>query len=257
MRTSHSMPAPNLVGEKKKTRTNAIVLYSFGAIIAALILLFVGYVLYFMWQFRFGDPNTLQELERSLRPSQFTQIDARSLSSVYIEDYEKYIHPHNPSVGPNDAPITLIAFIDFECPFCQRSYPITKEITQQFSGAIRFVFKHLPLSAIHPQALDAAVASSCAHKQNAFWPYYDQLFTQKNLDTDSLLSMAQQSGLEKNSFSACLSQNPFIQDIQQDAADAIEIGVRGTPTYILNGQVLEGVISKKQWKELILSQLRQ
>lgn len=250
------MPAPNLVDIKKKTRTKAIILYSIGGILLFFLLFFIGYVLYFMWQFRFGDPETLQRLEQSLRPPQFTQVDARSRDSEQVDHFETYIRKHNPILGSSDAPVKIIAFIDFECPFCQRSYPITKDVVQQFSGAVQFVFKHLPLSSIHPQAHDAAIASSCAHDQNKFWDYYDALFESKKIDADSLIIAAQHVGMNTTAFETCMQRNPNGSQIQQDTLDAVDVGVRGTPTYLLNGRILEGVITKEQWKEYILEELQ-
>jgi protein-disulfide isomerase len=81
-----------------------------------------------------------------------------------------------PSVGPKDAPVTIVEYSDFECPFCQRAYPTVEQVMKEYNGKVRLVYKQLPLTNLHPHAQGAALASVCAQKQNKFWEYYHKLF---------------------------------------------------------------------------------
>jgi protein-disulfide isomerase len=175
---------------------------------------------------------------------------------VIVDQPEQYIHAANPTTGGENAPVQIIMFIDFECPYCQRSYPIVKELTQRYGDVIELIFKHFPLESIHPDALPAARGASCADDQGAFWPYYDVLFTSRQLDEASLLSHADTLGLDIQTFSTCLNSQKHEQEIEQDLLDGIDIGVRGTPTYVVNGIKIEGVLSKEIWDAVILEQLQ-
>lgn len=94
----------------------------------------------------------------------------------FIPEARKIDLGNAPSVGPNDAPVTIVEFSDFECPFCQRAYPTVEQIMSEYKGKVRLVYKQLPLTNLHPHAQGAALASVCAQKQNKFWDYYHKLF---------------------------------------------------------------------------------
>lgn len=147
-----------------------------------------------------------------------------------------------PSTGPADAPITIVEFSDFQCPFCQRFYRETfKQLMAAYPGKIRFVYRHLPLTTIHPEAFPAAEAAMCANEQNAFWDYHDKLFeNQDKLGSELYSQIASNLGLDTVRFEACLKAGRYKDLIQKDADFALGLGVQSTPTFFINGLAIVG-----------------
>ncbi|MCB9798434.1 DsbA family protein [Candidatus Nomurabacteria bacterium] len=169
---------------------------------------------------------------------------------------KKLIRPFNPTLGNSNADVVILAFIDFECPYCAQSYPIFERVVKKYGDAIFVVFKNLPLDDIHPDARRSALAAMCAHDQNQFWPYYRSLFSTRQLLTEHLVSQARSLKLNTESFTTCLTEKTHDQNIQRDIADAISVGAQGTPTYIVNGAKISGILSEQDWDQIILSFLK-
>jgi protein-disulfide isomerase len=226
------------------------------AIVAGGFLVTTGYYTYVQV---FGNAEEQTALAERF-DAQFTSAQSGrgirgSLSTIDIDPTE-IISPHAPKFGAENPQVTIIAFIDFECPFCREAYPSFQEIRKHYSPAVQVVFKHFPISSIHPHAEAASLAAQCASDQDMFWEYYELIFTEAKLDTPSLKRYASMLGLDDRSFSACLSSKKHEAYITEDLADGYEIGVRGTPTYIMNGKKIEGVIDAATWNSLIVSELQ-
>ncbi len=147
-------------------------------------------------------------------------------------------------------------FIDFECPFCQQSYPVTKEIFEKYAPAVRVVFKHYPLVATHQQARMAANASMCADEQNKFWEFYDATFQGPGVNRTLLNQYARDIGLNMIQFEECMNMLPYDDQITQDARDGLALGAVGTPTYFVNQRKVQGVIDTATWNQIILDALQ-
>ena len=158
--------------------------------------------------------------------------------------------------GDERAPITIVAFIDFECPYSQKGYSIFADVMRRYEPVARVVFKHMPVELLHPNARQASLAAACANAQGKFWEYYDLLFTERQLDTASLNTYATQLGLNGQQFSDCLVSAQFGNAVDQDFADGAALGVAGTPTYFVNGTKIEGVVGADVWDDVIVSQLQ-
>ena len=169
-----------------------------------------------------------------------------------IKDINDFIRPNNPVFGKKDAPITILAFIDFECPYSSEAYADFKKIMSKYEPVIRVIFKNLPLINLHPDAMVAAEAGMCANEQNKFWPYYDLLFTKKDLENNPFVAYAEELGLNQDKFSICLGEEKYLPQITQDVSDAVSLGLRGTPTYFVNGAIIEGNITEADWDKVIL-----
>lgn len=157
-----------------------------------------------------------------------------------------------PHVGDISAKARIVEFGDFECPYCEQSFSIVREILQQYQGRIYFVFRDFPLTDIHPHALPAAEAAACAAEQGKFWEMHDKLFiNQDNLEEADLRKYAQAIGLNATQFSSCFKANKYLPEINQDIDDGIGFGVRATPTFFINGYKIEGVIPKDLFRQLI------
>jgi protein-disulfide isomerase len=147
-----------------------------------------------------------------------------------------------PSRGPADAPITVVEFTDYECPFCKRhtteTYPL---INANYGGEIRYVIRNFPLTSIHPHAQKAAEAAECAFDQGLFWEYHDKLFAESpDLQVDRLKQYAGEVGLDQAAFSQCLDSGQKRQLVEADFQDAVALGLRGTPGFFVNGRALYG-----------------
>lgn len=236
--------------------TGGIVFLIILAFIISIILIFVAFFVYFSLQIRFGNA---EELEQKFN-SRFTSnqsVVGEAMTSVIEEDTKTFIRSHNATFGNPNAGVTIIVFSDFECQFSQQSFPIFQQVMQTYEPAIKVVFKNISLGSTDAPGFQASVAASCANQQNKFLEYYNILFTQKNFDQVSLIKYAEDLGLNKNLFTACLKAEKNIFDIQQDIKDAIALNLRGTPTFIVNNKKIEGVADLNQWTSIILSELEQ
>lgn len=157
-----------------------------------------------------------------------------------------------PSRGPDDAPITIVEFSDFECPFCRRFFEQTYgSLLEAYPGQIRFVYRNLPLTSIHPNAMSAAVASLCAHDQDAYWDYHDKLFGSEVLGQDVYIQYATDLGLDMDEFTACLESGKHEEFIQQDMEFAFNLGIQSTPTFFINGLAIVGAQPLVNFQQLI------
>lgn len=152
----------------------------------------------------------------------------------------------NPSIGPNDAPVTLVEFADFECPHCKEFNDNFVAIRAKYPQ-VRLIYKDYPLVDIHPWAETASVAARCAYMQSpdAFWKMHDVIF--KNQDNitpdnafDELNSFAKDAGLDADAFKSCLSSPEAAKAVEANRADAITLGVSSTPTIYVNGRPVVG-----------------
>jgi protein-disulfide isomerase len=148
----------------------------------------------------------------------------------------------DPAIGPADAPVTIIEFSDFQCPYCARFQSQTlPQILSNYGDRVRFIYRDFPLTGLHENALKAAEASECADEQGAYWKYHDLLFqNQSALDDASLKNYAASLGLDTAAFNECLDSDKYMSEIQKDYQDGIAAGVQGTPAFFINGMPLSG-----------------
>lgn len=236
-------------------RSSRTILTFFGIPIGILILLFVGLVGWYTYQLTAGDVESRLDLVATYDPEAFSALSNQSHNFTTIDHIEEYIRAFNPSIGAPDAPITIIAFIDFECPYCRRSFATFESIRETYGPVVRVIFKHFPLEVIHPSAGVAGIAAQCAHQQNAFWEYYQHIFTASDVSDQALTTYASALGLNMSTFAQCQTGPSARGHVQQDLSDGTAIGVRGTPTYIVNGTMYEGVLSTEAWDHIILREL--
>jgi protein-disulfide isomerase len=139
--------------------------------------------------------------------------------------------------GPVDAPVVLVEYGDFECPYCGRAEPVVRTVLEQFGDELAFVFRHYPLTDVHPHAAQAAEAAEAAAAQGAFWEMHDALFAnQTALEADDLRRYAANLGLDVERFAADLRERRFARRVSEDAASGDRSGVGGTPTFFINGR---------------------
>jgi protein-disulfide isomerase len=160
------------------------------------------------------------------------------------------------AIGPEDAPITIIEFSDYQCPFCRRWHQeVYQPLLAAYPGKIRLVYRHLPLTSIHPDAFPAAEAVMCAGEQNAYWQYHEKLFASELLGTEVYKQYAQDLGLDMKTFEACINDHKYQQAIQADSDFAVNLGVRSTPTFFINGLAIVGAQPLEVFKQVIDKEL--
>jgi protein-disulfide isomerase len=143
--------------------------------------------------------------------------------------------------GPDGAPVTLVEYGDYECPYCGAAYPIIKEIQAQMGERLQFVFRNFPITTSHPHAQEAAEAAEAADAQGHFWEMHDQLFEhQDHLRLDHLRSYARALGLDLKRFDYELADNLYTQKVRDDFMGGVRVGVNGTPTFFINGVRYDG-----------------
>ncbi len=144
----------------------------------------------------------------------------------------------DPSVGPKTAPVTIVAFEDFQCPYCFQAQPFLKKLLAAHPGDVRLIYKDFPLSSIHPDAQAAAEAAQCAFQQGKFWEYHDELFANQSRFAEAFYrATAKKVGLNINTFNECLATAKTKQSISQDVELGRTLGVLGTPTFFINGEL--------------------
>jgi protein-disulfide isomerase len=162
----------------------------------------------------------------------------------------------NYSFGPEDAPITIVEFSDFQCPFCKRWHDeVYGPLLAAYPGQIRFVYRNLPLTSIHPDAQSAAEAALCAGEQDAFWPFHEKLFGNTTLGNATYLQYAQELQLNEASFVSCLTDHKYQAQIQSDSDFAIKLGISSTPTFFINGLAVVGAQPIDVFKQVIDKEL--
>jgi protein-disulfide isomerase len=160
-----------------------------------------------------------------------------------------------PARGEAAAPITIIEFSDFECPFCGRAEPTVKEVMDTYKGKVRLVYREFPLG-MHPHAQKASEAALCAQDQGKYWEMHEKLFeNQKSLDVSDLKGYAKALALDSAKFDKCLDSGDKAKEVATSQKAGEEAGVSGTPAFFINGRPLFGAVPTERFKELIDAEL--
>ena len=160
-----------------------------------------------------------------------------------------------PLRGSPDAPVTIVEFSDFQCPFCKSVQPVIRQLRERYPEQVSWRFKDLPLTAIHPGAQRAAEAARCAGEQGKFWEYRDALFGAAQVTLDMHKEVAETLGLDSESFQRCLSSERHRDAVTGDNEEAGNLGITGTPTFVINGIVLAGAQPIEEFTRVIESEL--
>jgi protein-disulfide isomerase len=179
---------------------------------------------------------------------------------------EKKIEPtinlkigNDPVKGDKNAPITIIEFSDFECPFCSRfNLQTLPQIEKEYisTGKVKLIFRNFPLTMMHPNAQIAAEAAECAHEQGKFWEFHDKIFNnQQLLSLENLKRWAGEVGLNTNKFNQCLDSGKMAKEVQKDLSEGLEYGVTGTPAFFINGKLISGALPFATFKQMLEAEL--
>lgn len=143
---------------------------------------------------------------------------------------------HDHGRGDPDAPVVLVEYGDYQCPYCAAAHPITKELLHSFRRNLAFVFRHFPLTEVHPLAFPAAQTAEFAGERDRFWEMHDALYTnQPRLSLQTLLGLAEALGLPADELEAALANGRYADKIRSDFRSGVRSGVNGTPCFFING----------------------
>ncbi|WP_408097507.1 DsbA family protein [Peredibacter sp. HCB2-198] len=162
-----------------------------------------------------------------------------------------------PAMGAKDAKVTIVEFSDFQCPFCAKGADILKQIKKKYGNKVQVAFKNFPLP-FHNHAEQAAVAGLCANEQGTdyFWKMHDEMFANQDaLDAEGLKKTAKKIGLKSEAFEKCLSENKFLAQVKADMEEGRKVKVKSTPTFFINGQLINGAQPMDVFAEIIDEEL--
>jgi protein-disulfide isomerase len=170
------------------------------------------------------------------------RLDAEQKVAVHFQPYRlTFDNTAAPTIGKESAPITLVEFSDFQCPYCRGFAPNLKLIEKNFGDQVRIIYRQDPIPSLHPFAFKAAEASLCAHEQGKFWEMHDTMFGDQNkLAVADLKQTARKLGMDGKKFDSCLDTGKYVEHVQKDMAEAQRVGVKGTPAIFINGTEIKG-----------------
>jgi protein-disulfide isomerase len=165
------------------------------------------------------------------------------------------LRPGVPAMGPADAPVTIVEWSDYQCPFCKRAHPTVEQVLNEYKDKVRFIYLDYPLP-FHQQAMPASEAVHCAEDQGKFWEYHTNLFvTPGDLSKTDLTKRAADLGLDNAAFEACMTANKHESLIKSNYDDGAALGVTGTPAFFINGRMLVGAQPIDQFRAIINDEL--
>jgi protein-disulfide isomerase len=205
-------------------------------------------------------PQIKQYLEQrgqfEVREKLFKDLEAKYKVDMKLEPMRTEVAATGPAKGPENAPVTIVEFSDFQCPFCSRLIPTLDQVKAKYGDKVRLVFRQFPL-AMHAQAQKAAEASLCANDQGKFWEMHDAMFkNQQQLAVDALKTQATALGLNAETFSSCLDSGKYQAKVAEDFQAGTAAGVSGTPALFINGRFINGAVPLEQITEVVDDELR-
>jgi protein-disulfide isomerase len=197
------------------------------------------------------------EQEKSLREELIELLEKKHKVNRLLEPLRFDVAAEGrPSLGPAVAPVTVVIFSDFQCPYCKAFSATLKQAEQKYGEKIRMVFRQFPLTAIHPNAQKAAEASLCAAGQHKFWEMHDLIFqNQSYLNVQELKNRADRLGLDLKAFNTCLDEGKSASVVHQDIVAGFRAGAQGTPATFVNGRFIGGNVPMSELSALIDDEL--
>lgn len=159
-----------------------------------------------------------------------------------------------PRLGPESAPVQIIEYADYQCPYCQKVSSDLSRLREQFPDQVSLVYKDFPLP-MHPLAVQAAEAARCARAQGKFWQFHDFLFETKKMEFADMKQEARELKLDSERFDQCLDKREPYADLKKDVQEAQHLGLTGTPSFFINGHFMSGAIGYAKLRETVMQEL--
>ncbi|MBI2484337.1 DsbA family protein [Candidatus Uhrbacteria bacterium] len=175
-------------------------------------------------------------------------------SAQLLQDYQSLLsNPLAPSFGPKDAAVTVVEFLDFQCPYCGANHEDLMRLMSTYQeSSVRFEFRQFPITSIHPHAVPAAQAALCSHEQGRYLDMQNIMFTrQDDIKPEAYTPWAAELGMNLAQFNTCLAEKKYHSVIKKDLSDAQSLGIQGTPTWFINGERVVGQISYEEMTAII------
>jgi protein-disulfide isomerase len=205
--------------------------------------------------------DVVQDLQEEARIRQALLVSLRRKTDVRVTfpTQEPPILPvsvdDDPCVGPTDAPITIVEFSDFQCPYCQKSVGVLKILQRLYGEKIRIVYRDYP-GPNHPDAWPAAEAAQGAGELGKFWEYHDLLFERQTAGKGwDFVALAKEVGLQEEAFTTCLNSGRYRQEVIKDVQDVFQLGISSTPTFFINGRPMVGAHTVSDFQAIIAPML--
>lgn len=223
--------------------------YFFFAIVGVILLAF-GYFVYELSQ------TISDQTNQDIANSVVNDIQNRNAlnANAGTTQVDTAVTDDDPFFGSRDASVVIVEFGDFQCPYCKEVHPVVKSLQQRYGDRIFFQFRDFPIESSHPEATNAALAAGCALEQGteAFWNYHDRLYQfQDDLGSDLYPILAERIGLNIAAFNSCLSDQTYFDEVEEDYTEGIDLGVRSTPTFFINGSRVPGAIPEATFFSII------
>jgi protein-disulfide isomerase len=190
------------------------------------------------------------------REAYVASLREKSGVAIKLQAPRVNVAAEGPARGRADAPVTIIEFSDYQCPFCKRVEPTVEAVLKKYPDQVRFVFRHFPLEQIHPRARPAAEAALCANDQGKFWEFHEKVFAGSGLEEANLVEYASAVGLDADKFKACVAERKFKDQVDADMKAGREAGVSGTPAFFVNGIMMSGAKPVEEFAEVIERELK-
>lgn len=218
---------------------------------------------------RMADTPPFEQVKGQIRAGLEKQKAQQALDDYYrtlrvkyrvVDDFKplrERVAAVGPSRGPADAPVTVVEFGDYQCPFCHHLEPTLESVIKQYPQQVRLVFRNFPLTDIHPEAMHAAEAAMCADEQGKFWPMHDAIYADSApLSDASLRALARQVGIDSQKFEQCVRGKDAIKAINADVQAGEKLGVEATPTLFIDGRYINGDVPRSQLVSVIEDELK-
>jgi len=203
--------------------------------------------------------TVLREQNEATRRHEFANtLRANAKVTVYLEPpapFRAVVGVDGPTRGTPTAPVTIVEFEDFQCPFCRKAQDTVQQVLLKYKDSVRFVHRDFPLQPLHPTSWKAHEAAHCAAEQGKFWEFRDLLYKNAPAPPEQLTAYASQLGLDSSAFKTCLDSGKFKAAVQKDEDEGDRLGVTGTPAFFINGRPFPGAQPESEFSRVIDEEL--
>lgn len=247
------MPTPTNSSRPWQQHTAAILGIGLAGVLLVVGLLFLGLTGYYWWQIKQGRGVAVEADLRTRFTAAFPESASGRNQVVNRAELET---ADDPTLGSATAPVTIVEFVDFKCPNCKAAAPILDRLIAEYGSRVRLIARDFPVESLHPGATRLSEIAACAHEAGRYWMLSPRLLMEQDTLPEPLLPediarLAEQINLPAGALEQCLGSGRPAAEVQRDYLAGIRAGVRGTPTFFINGVKVEGVIPWEAWQRYL------